>query len=61
MAQKDGMPPFSAIFALRDSRVHVGSMNGCDIAAHVKAPINKYFSIASALYISYINPNYSHI
>jgi len=61
MVQEDEISPILAIFVLRDSRVHVGFTNGCNITTHIKASVNEYFSIAFALNIPYINLNYSHI
>jgi len=41
--------PFPAVFALRNARVHIGSLNGRDIVANIKAPIDKHFCIIAAL------------
>ena len=49
------------VLVLRDSKVHVGSTNSCDVVVYVKVPINKQFSITSALHILYINPNNYHV
>jgi len=53
------LPPI--VLVLGDSRIHIGSLNGSDIIANIKVPINKHFSIASTLYIPYINPDNHHI
>ena len=47
--QKCCVFPFPAVFALRNAGVHVGSLNGCDVVANIKAPIDKHFCIIAAL------------
>ena len=47
----------SAVFALRNTRVHVGSLNDDNILLYVKASINKAFGLTPALNILDINPN----
>ena len=39
----------SLVFALRNARVYVGSLNGRDVVANIKAPIDKHFYIIAAL------------
>ena len=39
-AWKGRVPPLPTIFALGDSRVHVGSLNGRNVVSDVKAPVN---------------------
>ena len=43
------MSPFLAVFALRNARVHIGSPNGHNIVANIKAPIDKHFCIVATL------------
>jgi len=43
------MSPFPAVFALRNTRVHVGSPNGRDVVANIKAPIDKRFYVIATL------------
>jgi len=47
--QKCCMSPFPAVFALRNTRVHVGSPNGRDVVANIKAPIDKRFYVIATL------------
>ena len=61
MAGYSCMSPLPAILALRDARVHVGSLNGCNKPPYIKTPVNKTFSLTSALNISNVNPNNRHI
>jgi len=55
------MSPLPAILALRDARVHVGSSNSHNKPPYIETPVNKTFSLASALNIPDINPNNQHI
>jgi len=55
------MSPLPAILALRDARVHVGSSNSYNKPPYIETPVNKTFSLASALNIPDINPNNRHI
>ena len=45
------------ILALRDIWVYIGFLNSGDVIAHIEIPVNNYFSIATTLDISYVNPN----
>jgi len=49
--------PFSAILALRDAWIHVGSLNGCDISADIEVLVDKHFGLTAALDIPYIYPD----
>ena len=53
--------PSPAILVLRDARIHVGSSNGCNKPPYIEIPVNKTFSLTSALNIPDINPNNRHI
>ena len=44
-----------------DSRIHIGSSNSSDLIANIKVLVNKYYSIASTLYILYIDLDNHHI
>jgi len=46
-----------AILALRNARVHVGSSNSCNKPLYIETPVNKTFSLTSALNIPDVNPN----
>ena len=60
-AWEGSMTLFPAVFALRNTGVHICSPNCSDIVANVKAPIDKHFSVKSTLDIPNINPNNSHV
>jgi len=51
------MSPSPAVFALKDTRVHVGSSNGGNILPHIETPINKALGLTPTLNIPYIDPN----
>ena len=55
------MFPLPTIFALRDIRVHVGSLNGGDKLSYIKIPVNKIFGLTPALNIPNIDPDNQHI
>ena len=55
------MAPLPAIFALENTRVHVGAMNSDNVTANIKASIDKYFCIQAILEISDINPDDYHV
>jgi len=59
--RKGGVAPLPAIFALRDSQIHIRSSNHGDVIAHIKAPVNKKFSVLTTSNIPDINPNDGHI
>ena len=51
------MFPLPAILALRDARVHVGSLNSHNKPPYIETPINKTLSLTSVLNILDVNPN----
>jgi len=53
--------PLPAIFALRDSWVHICSSDSSDVVPHVEAFIDEKFCIVAALYIPNVDPYYGHI
>ena len=55
------MSPFSAIFALGDSRVHVSTLYSNDVAFYIEAMVNKNFSGCTTLEVSDINLYNSHV
>jgi len=61
MAEYSHMFPLPAILALRDARVHVGSLNSHNKPPYIEISVNKTFSLTSALNIPDVNPNNRHI
>ena len=61
MAGHSHMFPSPAILALRDTRVHVSFSNSCNKPFYIETPVNKTFSLTSALNIPDVNPNNQHI
>jgi len=55
------MSPSLVILALRDAKVYVGSSNSCNKLPYIEIPINKTFSLTSALNIPDVNPNNQYI
>ena len=55
------MSPSPTILALEDTWIHIGSSNSCDKSSYIKVPINKTFSLITALNIPNDNPNNRHI
>jgi len=51
------MFPSLAILALRNARVHIGSLNSHNKLPYIETPINKTFSLTSTLNIPDVNPN----
>jgi len=49
------------ILILGDAQVHIGSLTGSNVIAHIETSVDKHFSIATTLYIPYVNPNDSHV
>ena len=48
-ARKGCVPPLSTVLALRDTGVHVGSPNGCNIISDVEAPVYQHFCVSTTL------------
>ena len=55
------MIPLPTIFALWYAKVHVGSLNGCNITFNVETFVNEHLGITVTLDISNIYPNNRHI
>ena len=60
-AWESRVSPFSAIFALQNSRVHVSSSNCCNIPSNVEGMVDEAFSSATTLNIPNINPDDWHV
>jgi len=61
MIHKGTVALFPAIFALRDTQVHVCAIDCTNVTFYIKVPINEIFSFKATLSIPYINPDNSHI
>ena len=55
------MAPPLTVLALGDSKIYIGSLNGSNIIANIKVPVNKHFSITSTTYIPYIDSDNCYI
>jgi len=58
---KDNIISLLTIFALRNTRVHVGSSDSSDIIIYIETSVNETFSFCTILRIPNINPNNSYI
>ena len=61
LISKSGMTPFSAVFALGGTNIHVCIMNGQNIASNIEAPVNQILSFLYTLGIPNIYLNDSYI
>ena len=59
--QKHEMIPFSAIFTLRNPRVHVSTSNSYNELTDIESLVNKSFGFTATLDIPYIDPNNHHV
>ena len=50
-----------AVFTLRNTWVHICSMNHCDEAPDIEASVDQTFGLKTALDIPDINPNNRHV
>ena len=55
------MFPLLAIFALRNSQIHIHTSNCSNVATNIKAPVDKTSGFSTTLNISNVNPNNGHI
>ena len=55
------MTLFPTIFAQKNPRVHVCSMNSHDEAANIESSINDSFCFQSVLYVPYVDLDNGHV
>jgi len=51
----------SAVLALRNIWVHVGTPDSNNIASYIKTSVNEIFSLTTILNIPYVNPDNGHV
>jgi len=61
LTSKSSVIPFLAFFVLRNTRVHIYTMNGHDVSSNIKAPVNQTLSILPTLCIPNIHPDNGYI
>jgi len=61
VACKGGVPLLPAVLVLWDTRVHVSTANGSDIATDVEAAINKHLSYQTTLRVPYVYLDNCHV
>jgi len=52
---------FLTIFTLIDTRIHICSLNCCNVTSDIKAFVDVTFNLGTTLRVLYINPNYCYI
>ena len=52
---------FPEILVLRNTGIHICFLNSCNVLTNIKASINKVFCFGTALKVSNINSNHSHV
>ena len=57
-ASKCSMLP---VLTLRDSQIHIGSLDCSDVTTNVEASINEHFGFQTTLEVPDVNPYYSHV
>jgi len=58
---KGNIIPLPTIFALRNTRVHIGSSDSSDIIIYIETSVNETFSFCTILRIPNINLNNSYV
>jgi len=48
--------PLPAILALRNTRIHIGTLNGSDVLSNIEASVDETFSLTSTLDIPDVKP-----
>ena len=52
---------FPTIFILKNTRIHISSLNYCNITSNIEASVYKVFHLGAVLEILDINSDYNHI
>jgi len=53
--------PFPTVLALKNSWIHVSSIDSSDIASYVEVSVDDFFSVGPILSIPNVDPDYCHI
>ena len=61
MAWQYCMSPLPVVLVLRNTRIHVGSSNCCDVPSYIEAPVNKTLCLTATLNVPNVNPDNRHI
>jgi len=61
MTDESSVSSLPTILVSKNARVHVGSLNGCNVLSYIEAFINKTLSFCTVLRVSNVNPYNSHI
>jgi len=57
MAGQCYMSPLPTVLALRNTRIHVGSLNCYDAPSYIEASVNKTLSLTTTLNVPNVNPD----
>ena len=55
------MPPFSTVFALRDTRIHIGTSYHSNNVSNIELPVDYFLSVIAILIIPYVDLDDGHI
>ena len=55
------MPPFPTVFALRNTRIHIGTSYHSDNISDIKLPVDYFLSVIVILIILYVDPDDGYI
>ena len=61
MAGKSGMFLLLTILILRNTRIHVGFSDGCNVTSYIETSVNKTLSLCTVLRILNVNSYNSHV
>ena len=53
--------PFLAVFALRNTRIHISASYHSDNVSDIELPVDYFLSVIAILIILYVNPDNGHI
>ena len=61
IASESGVFPLPTILALKNTKVHIGSLNDCNMLIYVKTSVNKTFSLCTTLKVPNVNPYNNYV
>ena len=56
IAEQSCISPLPAIFALRDTRIHIGTPNGSDVLSNIEVSVDETFNLTPTLDIPDVKP-----
>ena len=61
LIHEGSVSPLLTVLILEDIRIHIYSLNYCDMTSYIKALVDQRFSGSTTLQVLYINPNNRHV